>query len=509
MNAVIYARYSSDRQREESIEGQLRECKEYAKAHGITIVHEYIDRALSASKNTEKRLNFLKMIQDSSKRQFEIVLVWKLDRFARDRYDSAHYKHILKKNGVRLVSATEPISDKPEGIILESMLEGMAEYYSAELSEKVRRGQKENALKGMSNGGWIPFGYKVGQDKKLEIDALTAPYVQEIFQRYADGDSIQQIMDDLNDRGIKPAHGDRFNYSTMAVILKNRKYIGEYKYRDVIIPNGIPAIVDENVFKRVQSRREKNKRTPAAAKAKEQYLLTTKLFCGKCGQLMVGESGKARNGRVHRYYKCLGAKRKKGCDLKAVKKDWIETLVIEQTMRVILDDGILHKIAERLVVLQSEENYDIKFLEKSLEDVDKSINNMLNALQAGIITVSTKQRLEELETQKVDIEQQIVRQQLEHPVLTKEQILYFLYRFRETDVHDEQECQCLIDAFVNAVYLYEDKVVFVFNYKENSKTVMLSDIEGSDIDSLSPPEDRTFAFGLFLFSLGFFALIKR
>ena len=193
MNAVIYARYSSDSQREESIEGQLRECHEYAEKKGITIVQEYIDRALSASKDTEKRLDFQRMIRDSAKRQFEIVLVWKLDRFARDRYDSAHYKNILKKNGVKVLSATEPISEGPEGIILEAMLEGMAEYYSAELSQKIHRGQKENALKCVNNGGAIPLGYKLGNDQKLEIDPVAAPIVQEIFRRYAEGETIREI----------------------------------------------------------------------------------------------------------------------------------------------------------------------------------------------------------------------------------------------------------------------------------------------------------------------------
>ena len=229
MKAVIYARFSSDRQREESIEGQLRECHEFASKNGIIVVHEYIDRALSASKDTEKRLDFLKMIRDSSKGQFEGVLVWKLDRFARDRYDSAHYKHILKKNGVRVISATESISEGPEGIILESMLEGMAEYYSAELSVKIHRGQKENALKCRNNGGRIPLGYKLGADQKLEIDPLTAPIVREIFQRYADGDTIKEIRDDLNARGIRTAKGKAFSYASFSRMLQNRKYIGEYK----------------------------------------------------------------------------------------------------------------------------------------------------------------------------------------------------------------------------------------------------------------------------------------
>lgn len=156
MNAVIYARYSSDNQREESIEGQLRECKEYADQNGITVVRTYIDRALSAK--TDSRPQFQQMIHDSATHTFEAVLVWKLDRFSRNRYDSAHYKRILKNNRVHVVSVTEPISNTPEGIMLESLLEGMAEYYSAELAEKVSRGHKENALKAKFNGGPVPLG---------------------------------------------------------------------------------------------------------------------------------------------------------------------------------------------------------------------------------------------------------------------------------------------------------------------------------------------------------------
>jgi len=240
MNAVIYARFSSDRQREESIEGQLRECREYAEENGIRVIDTYIDRALSASKETEKRLDFLRMLRDSGKHLFDVVLVWKLDRFARNRYDSAHYKSILKKNGVRVVSATEHITEGPEGIILESLLEGMAEYYSAELSKKIHRGQKDNALKCKNNGGSIPLGYKLGQDKRLEIDPATAPIVQEIFQRYAEGDTIREIITNLNNRGIKTSRGYKFSYSGFNLLLQNRKYIGEYRYQDVIIPGGVP-----------------------------------------------------------------------------------------------------------------------------------------------------------------------------------------------------------------------------------------------------------------------------
>ena len=191
MNAVIYARYSSDNQREESIEGQLRECKEYADQNGITVVRTYIDRALSAK--TDSRPQFQQMIHDSATHTFEAVLVWKLDRFSRNRYDSAHYKRILKNNRVHVVSVTESISNTPEGIMLESLLEGMAEYYSAELAEKVSRGHKENALKAKFNGGPVPLGYRIDSEHHYQIDPNTAPVVQEAFHRYAAGESINNV----------------------------------------------------------------------------------------------------------------------------------------------------------------------------------------------------------------------------------------------------------------------------------------------------------------------------
>ena len=189
MIGVIYARYSSDNQKEESIDGQLRECKAYAEKNGIQIVDTYIDRALSAK--TDNRPRFQQMIKDSASKHFEVILVWKLDRFARNRYDSAHYKNMLRKNGVKVVSITETISQGAEGILLESLLEGMAEYYSAELAEKVIRGQTENALSCRFNGGTIPIGYKINKDRKFEIDSETAPYVLSAFKMYEDGMTMQ------------------------------------------------------------------------------------------------------------------------------------------------------------------------------------------------------------------------------------------------------------------------------------------------------------------------------
>ena len=295
MTAVIYARYSSDSQREASIEGQLRDCKDYAEKNGITVVGTYIDRAYSAK--TDDRPDFQRMIKDSAKKIFDVVLVWKLDRFARNRFDAVNYKYQLEKNGVHLVSAMEPISQGPEGIMVESMLIGMAEYYSAELALKVARGERENALQCKYNGGIVPLGFTIGKEDRLyRIDPETAPIVQEIFTRYANGEPAEKIAASLNERGLRTRTGRPFVKNSFFQIF----YIGEYRYKDIVTPGGIPAIVDEDLFNRVQQRFEQNKIAHGRpAKENVSYLLTTKLFCGKCGTLMGGESGTSYMGNTY------------------------------------------------------------------------------------------------------------------------------------------------------------------------------------------------------------------
>ena len=488
MKAVIYARYSSDSQREESIEGQLRECTEYAERNGITVLRSYIDRALSA--RTADRPEFQNMIKDSEQKLFDVVLIWKLDRFSRDRYDSAHYKRILKKNGVKVVSVKENISDGPEGIILESMLEGYAEYYSAELSEKIQRGQKENALKGRNNGGGIPLGYLLGNEQKLVLDPVTAPLVREIFQRYADGEIVRTIVEDFNRRGLKTKSGKPFSPNSFNRILKNRKYIGEYRYQDVIIPGGVPAILSDDVFYQVQARLEKNKRAPATAKADIDYLLTTKLFCGLCERMMVSESGTSHTGDKHYYYKCAGAKRKKGCKKKSVKKDFIERAAVILTVNRVLRDEEISRIADSILALQNSEDTTIPALKKQLADTERGIENMLNAIQQGVLTSSTKERLEALEKQRDDLKIAILQAELQKPKYTKEQIVSWIGQFKYGDVNSREYRKRIIDTFVNSLYLFDDRLVITYNFKGGTETITLKDVEavyGSDLKAMSPP----------------------
>ena len=501
MNAVIYARYSSDRQREESIEGQLRECTDYAMKNNLTLLGTYVDRALSA--RTADRPDFQRMIADSAKGVFDVVLVWKLDRFSRDRYDSAHYKHVLKKNGVRVISIKENISDGPEGIILESMLEGYAEYYSAELAQKIRRGQHDNAMKCMNNGGNTPLGYYVDKATgRLEVNPETAPYVQELFARYADGERLTVLQAEMEERGLRSKRGNAYSVSVLSNLLKNRKYIGEYKYGDVITPDGIPAIIDKELFERVQMRMAANKKAPARAKAEEEYLLTTKLYCGDCGRLMAGESGKGCKGIVYHYYKCSGAKRRLGCKKKAIKKHWIEETVVKLTVSKVLTDEAINRIADAILVMQEQGDTMTPVLKQQLQQCEAEIRNVMKAIRQGIITETTKECLEDLETQRDSLKASILQLQLERRKFTKEEIVDWISKYKYGNINDLDYRKEIIDTFVNSVFVYDDKLVLTYNYKDGTETLTLQEIESvlsSNLTSMCPPKRKTTHRVVFLF----------
>ena len=503
MTAVIYARYSSDNQREESIEGQIRECTAYAEKNGITVIKHYIDRAFSAK--TDNRPEFQQMIKDSGKKLFDVVLVWKFDRFARNRFDSANYKMILKKNGVHLISVMEPIAEGSQGILVETLLEGMAEYYSAELSEKVIRGQTENALKGKCTGGTGTIGYKIDEDKFYHLDPLTSPLVLEAFQRYDNGEKMVEIVNFLNDKGVRNMQGGKMTHSSVNTMLKNRRYIGELSFRDIVVPDAIPAIVPKDLFDRVQKRMDKNKRAPACGKADEEYLLTTKLFCGKCGALMFGESGTSATGRTYYYYKCANVKRRKGCNKKTVQKEWLEDLVVRETMKLIQDDVVIDKIVQLVMDVQNQENTTIPLLEKQLREVNKKLDNLMKAIEDGLYTRTTKERLEALEIQKDELTAKIADEKLKKPSFNEDFIRFWLLKFRKFDISQQKQRKALIEIFVNAIFLYDDRILITFNYKDGTQTVRFEDTltadsaeeKSSDLSSLAGPRASRFICWLF------------
>lgn len=483
---VIYARYSSDRQNEQSIAGQIDVCKKWATNNDIEIIDIYHDEAFTGK--TDKRPAFQRVIKDAKTGKFDYIIVYKLDRFARNRYHSAIYKAQLKKYGIRVVSAMESIADGPEGIVFESLLEGMAEYYSANLAQNVLRGMRQKAEKGKFLGGTIPLGYKIDEDKNYVIDENSAFLVKQIYEKYASGHTIKEIIEELNNAGYKSTAGRKFNYNSLHTILTNKKYIGIYECLGVVLENSTPRIIDDATFENVQQKLKANKKAPARTKSSVDYYLTGKLFCGNCGNNMVGDSGTSKTGATHFYYSCIEKKRRHGCKKKSVKKDWIEKIITDVTIKQVLTDENIKLIAEKAYELHEKEREDksqINALENSLREVEKVINNIMNAIEQGIITPTTKDRLMEAEERKSALLSSIAREEIQKPKITKEHIEFFLYEMKNKIYNSTEKTEIIIQTFVNAVYLYDDKMVITFNFTEDKelKKLELTDIEKFGFDT--------------------------
>ncbi len=468
MKTVLYLRYSEGSgQTYQSIEGQRRVCQQYAETHGLNIIGEYIDAGISG-RSTDNREAFLNMIEDSSRHRFECVLLYAVDRFARSRADSAIYKNKLKKNGVRILYAVNDIPDTPEGIIMEGLMESLAEYYSAELSRKIRRGIHESAVKCHSIGGTTPLGYIARPDHTYAVDPVTAPIVQKIFELYDSGTSTAEICRILNAMGQRTSRGNEFNKGSLHRILRNEKYIGVFTLAGVRTEGGIPAIVEPALFARVQKRLAAASRTPNSKPG--TYALTGRLTCGLCNGSMVGISGTGRNGQKKYYYACQ-AHRNKKCDLPNISRDHLEQLICEGTVAHLLAPGKLEQLAARLCALQqAEKNADNipASLHSQLRDVTHSINNIMTAIEQGIITETTKQRLLDLENRRAALQRSLDSHTFTQSVFTPEKILFLLEKhLRQNDETPEQYHLRLLSTFVHSAKLFPDHVLVFFNLKEN------------------------------------------
>ena len=456
--AVIYARYSSTNQREESIDGQIRECRRYAERYGFTIVKEYTDSAISG--RSDDRPAFQRMIREAESGAFQAVIVWKLDRFARNRHDAAVYRYQLKKHGIKIYSAMENISDGPEGIILEGLMESLAEYYSANLSENIKRGCYDAALHHRVFGK-PPLGLKKAADGTYEIDPVTAPIVRRIFEEYVAGRSLAQIRAGLNADGIRTAKGNEFTENSFHRILTNEKYIGVYDFQGVRDEAAIPAIIGRDMWEKAQAminRIVPRKRHHGPDSAPEPYLLATKLFCGHCMQPMTGESARSKTGTIFKYYSCNGTKSRyrNGCKKKRVPKDWIESEVIRVLMSEILTDETIEQLADEFEKSQHDnhEAAAIRSQEAQLADVNRKIANINRAIAEGIWSASTADMLRDLESARAGLLESIAALKVRPPAVPRETIIEYLHAVKngaETNLRDT-----LIDWFIRRVYLRDD-----------------------------------------------------
>ena len=495
-NAVIYARYSSHGQQDQSIDGQLRDCYAFAKREGLLVVGEYIDRAISAK--TDDRPDFRRMISDAAKKQFQYVIVWKLDRFARNRFDSAIHKATLKKYGVKVLSAMENITDDPSGALMEGILESMAQHYSDSLSENVRRGQRESILKGSHLGGIAPFGFKsVRIDGKLHLvaDEEKAPIIKYVFEEYAKGTTKKKIMENLTARGLVNSRGNSLKLSSLQTALRNKKYIGVYEFGGEIVENACDALIDEHTFNRVQDMLDSRSHGKNAKKVRQEYLLHGKVFCGHCGTRLVGDGGTSKTGKAHYYYACAKRKKHHTCDKLNEKKDFLEWYVVEQAVEILMTRSNIEDIATGVVKAYREEFNDtrIKELERQLRKLDKEVDSLVTAIASGPQKAAAKlmERVEILETQKIDIERNLASLRLAaRAKFTKDEVVAWLKSFCKGDLLNIEYQRKIINILVNSVYVYDDKVVFYFNLRGSEKQVSYIDV-CNDMEGLTPLDENS------------------
>ena len=480
MNTVIYARYSSDKQTEQSIEGQLQTCHDYAKRSGYSVVGEYIDRAITGK--MDSRLEFQRLITDSAKKQFQAVIVYAVDRFGRNLQQSVNNEYKLQKNGVALMSATENFADNPAGRMHRNMMMTFAQYYSDELGQKVTRGMYLNAEKCLYNGGGIPLGYKI-VDKKLHIDEDTVFIVQRIFEMYANGMRVIDITDHLNAQQIKTSSGADFNNSSLHCMLKNKKYIGTYTYGEIEIPDGIPRIISDELFYRVADVMAENKKRSNRVRAKEEYLLTTKLFCGHCKSLMVGVSGKSSTGKAYHYYSCNNA-RQKLCNKKNASKQELEDLVIQECRNLLTSNNI-KKIADEVAAYceRESETSNLKRLNKLLIGNNTAMENLLKAMEQGQNIDIINERITAKRKEQEDLKTEIAKERIENTTLTVPDIRFFLTQLKNGNINDIKHRRTLINVLVNAIHLYDDRITLILNAGDIPITIddiMLDEIERNE-----------------------------
>lgn len=448
--AVLYLRYSSENQTENSIEGQRRECMEFAKKNGLIVLAEYVDRALTGT--NDNRPDFQRMIHDSYKKAFGNVIVWKSDRFSRDMLDAVRYERELGKNGVKLLSATEANLDTPEGTLLKSVSLGYNQFYSEELSIKVKRGQRENVPNGKTLGGNVPVGYKV-QDNRYVINDKEADIVKETFYLYGElGYSINAIQSKLNSEGKRREDGRALTHSVLEKMLASEKYIGVIKCDGLRNENAMPALVSKELFDLCQKRRNKRKHKNFMMKGKEDYYLSGKVFCKDCGEPYLGESGTSHTGKSYSYYKCHGAKRHR-CEAKPIKKDVLEMSVLSILLGLLSDDETGDAIAESIYNKQKSEAPEILTMKKRRAEVEKQIDNFAKAIGMGIITETTKSSLLSLESEKKQLDEAIARASLNCRRFTKEEIRYAVKELSSKDIDNPKSKEVLLGTFVKKIII--------------------------------------------------------
>lgn len=529
MVAVGYCRVSTDGQREESLDNQQREIQKYADEKGIKIIEWYKDHGFSGT--TKKRPAFERMIKDSEQEKFSLVLVWKLDRFSRDLYVSAEAKHDLKKNGVSVFSVIERIDNTPEGKMIETMFEAVAQYYVGNLARNVLGGMKENALNGLSNGS-CTYGYKLapktdecgniikkkgkgGKEKIVNtyvIDPENAAAVKLMFQMTLQGYDRNAILKRLKELGYKNARGKDFNATNPDKILRNERYTGVYTFEfnkgkqvnympieTIRNEGGLPKIIEREEYEAVQKILDARKHKPNSHSLVD-YLLTGKVVCANCGAVFTG-STHYKNGQTYHYYRCN--RKEADCKMISIRKEPLENFVIGEMEKIVQSEEFVVTILDRFVAFYKEKNSNneiIKGLETRLEDVERKISNLVKIIaDAGNYNEIFQSELDQLTNEKTEILESIKRESSINftEFVSKEEIRRTYFKVLNLlKTGNTEEKAAIIDTLLNRIVVYKDRVevfVNILPLENSSADLMITDADLATYELLESNENEKIA----------------
>lgn len=492
--AIAYYRYSSHAQNETSIDQQREAAQRYAEAHGLTVVREYEDAAISGTE--ENRPGFQLMLSEINKIKPAALVLWKTDRLGRDRYVLVLAKKKIRDAGVRIHLVAESIpQDSPESVLLESLMEGMADFYIGQLRENVTRGLRHNAELCLYNGRKI-LGYTGTKGERYEVDEATAPVVRRIFRDYCRGIGMQTIADSLNKEGLRTSRGAPFTVNSLRWILKNEAYIGVYRFGDIRVEGGMPAIISKEDYEKAQKRIADNKRRNAAPilagelPESERYWLQGKLYCGMCGEAMQGVSGTSKSGATHRYYYCRGH-REHRCNKSNVRKDVIEAAVVWALYTLLGDQGNVASLAVDAAAYYQEHYAGTGYLDglrEQLAQTERGIRNFVRAIEAGILTESTQERLEQLEEQRKALIETIEVETVKSKILEDDHsIAAYFERYMEANLDDPRVRADVMEYFVDKIFVFDDRIDILVHYTESGLSVEWGIFKDGEISFSSFP----------------------
>ena len=472
---VIYARYSCDKQTENSTKAQLRECREWAEKNDITVIDTYCDEAISG--RTDRRPAFQKMIADAQRGYFECIVVWKGDRFSRSRADAAKYKTMLKKLGIRVLSVTEPNIEGSQAILMDGINEAFAEYYSVELAEKINRGLDQNALDGKWNGGAVPLGYDHDpKTQRLSINEKEAEVVRKIFKLYTEDQlSANAIGVRLQQEGFITKRGKLISKAGVYSVLTHECYTGVYHWRQYTVKNIFPPIIDEETYQAAQALLKKNCHSRGVKSTGIEYFLAGRLYCGQCGRKMVGRSGYGgHNHKKYYYYSCKDTHGKRVCPMKDVPKDLIEESVIRILReKVLLDKGMREYFTDAILGYVNGENPEIPALEKELDELNAKIMKLVLLAEEMDDIEEVAERLKALKSKREGIQENL--RLLKHRVSSVDavDVNSFFDHLASCPFETPEDRRFLVNTFLHKAYVFDDgHITLYLNYRGQISTFM-------------------------------------